>query len=416
MATSYLAPGIYVEELATGARVIEAVGTSTAGFVGVAPAASAEPNTLVPCSNWSAFATVFAPPGSTSTPLSHAVFGFFENGGSYCYVVNIGTNGSLADGLRVLEQTDDISIVCAPGYADPDSYELLLTHAEKRKDRFAILDTPLDVRALNTLTSVATSPAPSSPAPQAGKKAQAPAPANAEATPEASGGAAEGKRPRSSSYGATYYPRIQIADPLAKVVSGEPRPRVYVAPTGHVAGLYARSDATRGVHKAPANDTLRGALNLERYLTRDEQGILNPAGINAIRFFASEGIRVYGARTLDSAGSEWKYINVRRLFIMLEQSIARGTQWVVFEPNDVSLWKAIRRDVSAFLRNVWRSGALMGRTPEEAFFVKCDEETNPPESIDAGRVVIVIGVAPVKPAEFVIFRIGQQASGAQIES
>ena len=114
MATSYLAPGIYVEELATGARAIEGVGTSTAGFVGVAPAASAEPNNLVACSNWSAFAAVFAPPGSTSTPLSHAVFGFFENGGSYCYVVNIGANGSLADGLRVLEQTDDISIVCAP--------------------------------------------------------------------------------------------------------------------------------------------------------------------------------------------------------------------------------------------------------------------------------------------------------------
>ena len=170
------------------------------------------------------------------------------------------------------------------------------------------------------------------------------------------------------------------------------------------------------MHKAPANEAVRGALGLEQLLTRGDQEILNPAGVNVIRFFAAEGIRAYGARTLDLSSSEWKYINVRRIFIMLEQSIARGTQWVVFEPNDASLWKAIRRDVTAFLSLIWRSGALMGRTADEAFFVKCDEETNPPESIEAGRVVIMIGVAPVRPAEFVIFRIGQHASGAHIES
>jgi phage tail sheath protein FI len=183
-----------------------------------------------------------------------------------------------------------------------------------------------------------------------------------------------------------------------------------------MAGIYARSDTLRGVFKAPANESVRGALGIEKLLTRGDQEQLNPAGVNAIRYFATGGVLAYGARTLDESSSEWKYVNVRRLFIMLEQSIVRGTQWVVFEPNDQSLWKAIIRDVSAFLRTIWASGALMGRTPAEAFFVKCDEENNPRESIDAGRVVITIGVAPVKPAEFVIFRIGQQASGATIES
>ena len=424
MATSYLAPGVYVEELATGSHVIEAVGTSIAGFVGRAPSGDAQVNELVACSSWTMFASSFAPPGAASNALSHAVFGFFNNGGSYCYVVNVGAQGSLADGLRVLDQTDAISIVVCPGFEDVDSYEQVITHCETRKDRFAILETPPDVSNVNQLVTVATSaPTASAPAasgppggPAAGTAAGRAARDTSTAADTAAPSQPPPRRPRNSSYAAVYYPRILVADPLAPAVAGQPRPRSYISPSGHMAGIYARSDASRGVHKAPANEAVRGALGLERLLTRGDQEILNPAGVNVIRFFAAEGIRAYGARTLDLSNSEWKYINVRRIFIMLEQSIARGTQWVVFEPNDASLWKSIRRDVTAFLNLIWRSGALMGRTASEAFFVKCDEETNPPESIEAGRVVIMIGVAPVRPAEFVIFRIGQHASGANIES
>src|SRR5262249_5155858 len=154
----------------------------------------------------------------------------------------------------------------------------------------------------------------------------------------------------------------------------------------------------RGVHKAPANELVRGALNVTYNVTREEQAELNALGINCIRLFAREGIRVWGARTLADAASEWRYLNVRRLFNMIEESIAESTNWTVFEPNDRTLWKNIRRDIGAFLTRLWRDGALMGRRPEEAFFVKCDEETNPPEVIDAGQVQTLIGIAPVKPA------------------
>jgi phage tail sheath protein FI len=172
----------------------------------------------------------------------------------------------------------------------------------------------------------------------------------------------------------------------------------------------------RGVHKAPANELIRGALDVSYRLTREEQGTLNPNGVNCIRFFPGEGIRVYGARTVASSSSEWRYLNVRRLLNMIEESISRSTRWAVFEPNDPTLWKALRRDVGAFLASIWRQGALMGSSADEAFFVKCDEETNPRDEIDQGRVHILIGVAPVKPAEFVIFRIGQSAAGAETES
>jgi phage tail sheath protein FI len=188
---------------------------------------------------------------------------------------------------------------------------------------------------------------------------------------------------------------------------------VNVPPSGHLAGVYARVDGTRGVHKAPANEGIRGAIDLTYSVTNEEQKALNPEGVNCIRFFSDAGILVWGARTLDAG--LWKYINVRRLFIMAEESIGRGTRWVVFEPNDYTLWKSVRRDVSAFLMRLWRAGALFGRTPEEAFFVKCDEETNPPDVIDAGQLITIIGMAPVKPAEFVIFQIGQQVAGTQTE-
>jgi hypothetical protein len=205
--------------------------------------------------------------------------------------------------------------------------------------------------------------------------------------------------------GAYYFPWIEVYDPQ--------RGNVFQPPSGYMAGIYARSDTERGVHKAPANELVRGALGLKYNITKGEQDILNPKGINCIRFFKNRGIRVWGARTISSDAS-WRYVNVRRLFNMVEASIEMGTQWVVFEPNDQKLWKRVERTITAFLLRVWRSGALMGTTPEQAFYVKCDAETNPPEVVDAGQLICEIGMCPVKPAEFVIFRIGQMAAGGDV--
>ncbi|MGN6331220.1 MAG: phage tail sheath family protein [Motilibacteraceae bacterium] len=206
-----------------------------------------------------------------------------------------------------------------------------------------------------------------------------------------------------SAFATMYYPWIKVENPIG--VNGDRE--VFVPPSGHVAGVWARTDETRGVWKAPANDTIRGVLDIERPITQAEQGLLNPIGINCIRPFGVRGIRIWGARTL-SSDTDWNYINVRRLFNMVEKTILDGTQWAVFEPNDVTLWEGVKRTLNAFLRGLWSQGALFGATADEAFYVKCDAETNPPESIDQGRLVVEVGLAPVKPAEFVIFRIAQQ--------
>jgi phage tail sheath protein FI len=330
------------------------------------------------------------------------VYGFFQNGGQRCYVVAVGANqgvaggGTSRHGIDALETVDDVHIVAVPGYTDAGSYEAAIAHCEKMRNRVAILDAPLDVTNIDLLTQVGSAPAPAS-----------------GATSSASGPASEnGLRAReSASGGATYYfPWLTVRDPLP------PNQLVNVAPSGHIAGIWARSDATRGVHKAPANEAVAGALNVTYRVTQEEQAELNPSGVNVIRFFPREGIRVWGARTLAPSASEWRYVNVRRLFNMIEESIALSTNWIVFEPNSRTLWKSIRRDVTAFLTRVWRDGGLMGRTAEEAFFVKCDEETNPPEVVDAGQVVTIIGAAPVKPAEFIVFEISQAAQGAQLET
>ncbi|HEY0752981.1 MAG TPA: phage tail sheath C-terminal domain-containing protein [Ktedonobacteraceae bacterium] len=397
---NYMAPDIYVEEISGGARPIQAVGTSTAGFIGEAPDPTQRVNEAVAINNWSEFTRLFVTPDSKSTHLSQAVYGFFLNGGSRCFVVNVGKGGAIAGGgrnrvgLNVLEQVDEVAIVAAPGYTDAASYDAVLTHCETLKDRVAILDAPAQVDDITLLTRVALAK---------GEKS---------GTRDETAGTAGGLRPRQSDsgYGAFYFPWIKVRDPLS------PDTLVDIPPSGHLAGLWARSDATRGVHKAPANETVRGALNLTYQLTRDEQGVLNQNGVNCIRSFVREGIRVWGARTAADGSSEWRYLNVRRLFIMIEESIATSTRWIVFEPNDRTLWKSIRRDISAFLTRLWRDGALMGRTPQEAFFVKCDEETNPPDVIDSGAVITLIGIAPVKPAEFIVFRISQYAGGAESEA
>ncbi len=205
-----------------------------------------------------------------------------------------------------------------------------------------------------------------------------------------------------SAFAALYYPWIQVANPVASNGDTE----IIVPPSGHLAGIWARTDDTRGVWKAPANEVVRGALDVETNITKAEQGLLNPIGINCIRPFGTQGIRVWGARTL-SSNTDWTYINVRRLFNMIETTIMNGTSYAVFEPNDKKLWEGLKRTVNSFLRGLWRDGALFGATAEQAFYVKCDEETNPPDSIDQGKVVVEVGIAPVKPAEFVIFRVAQ---------
>jgi phage tail sheath protein FI len=207
---------------------------------------------------------------------------------------------------------------------------------------------------------------------------------------------------RRSMFAALYYPWIKVANPRDR---GNP---ILVPPCGHVMGVWARTDETRGVYKAPANEVPRGVIGLGYETNFREQELLNPLGINCIRTFPNRGIRIWGARTLvEPDKTEWRYISVRRLISYIEKSIELGTQWVVFEPNDEDLWARVRRTVSNFLERIWREGALFGSSPQQAFYVKCDEELNPPETRILGRLYIEVGVCPVRPAEFVIFRVSQ---------
>jgi hypothetical protein len=519
---------VYINEVASGTRPIEGVGTAMAAFVGFAPAGPANTPTLI--TSWSQYVDTFGAeengrrnPHMPDAFLSHAVYGYFLNGGGRCYVdrvvvdgdgastksgstaklgahkpklqlpgrsakalaslevtpkdANAGeieisisapvgddqpegtftlgakkadisetfenvtlarrggknvvetvnqtsrlititelqTAGSLVErtpslgtytlkptsetttamtapvkathfvgdvstrtGLEGLEVAEDATMICCPdlmsayrnGAIDRDGVKAvqlaMIAHCERMGDRMAILDPLPDLSA------------------QEAKKWR------------------EKEAGYDSKYAALYYPWISIAGP-----DGRP---VEVPPSGHIAGIYARNDNERGVHKAPANEVVRGALNPVMQVTTGEQAVLNPAGVNAIRSFTGRGVRVWGARTL-SSDPQWRYINVRRLFNYVEESIEQGTQWVVFEPNDADLWARVRRDVGAFLTGVWRDGMLFGATPAEAFFVKCDAENNPEDVRDRGQLVIDVGLAPVKPAEFVIFRFTQFSGG-----
>ena len=403
MATSYLSPGVYVEEVDRGAKPLDMVGTSTAAFLGESTRGPVNQPVLV--TNWSQFTKQFGD-FQNSEFLAHAVYGFFNNGGARAYIVNVGhwedapkpTDAKAPEtkdgkdgrettkkpasraalyigvdhgpgtrtGLKALEDMEDVNLVAAPGQTDPVIQDAVLSHCENMRYRFALLDSPEVLEK---------------------------------------GGVDKLPKPRDSKYGAFYFPWVQVYDPF--------KGNIFQPPSGYVAGMYARSDAERGVHKAPANEIVRGALGLKYSITRGEQDVLNPRGINVIRDFPNRGIRAWGARTI-SSDPAWRYVNVRRLFNMVEQSVEHGTQWVVFEPNDERLWKRVTRDLTAFLLRLWRQGALVGATAEEAFYVKCDAETNPPEVIDAGQMVCEIGLCPVKPAEFVIFRIGQMPSGGDV--
>jgi uncharacterized protein len=527
----YLSPGIYIQEVNTGTRPIEGVGTAMAAFVGFAPAGPANEPTLI--TNWSQYVETFGAveEGGRRNPhlpgayLSHAVYGYFLNGGGRCYVDRVvasnGASGTKADGgakrptlqlparsakqlaalsvtakgtptadiqievapptgddqpegtftfkvkqgdkqevfenvtlakrggrnvvetvtqtsqlvqllelpgqgslaertpgigtytlkaseqaaivahvqsthfvgdvsersgIEGLEIAEDVTMVCCPDlysaftYKSEDSDETrkealekikavqvaMIAHAERTANRVAILDAPPDMT------------------PQQVKRWR------------------ERDSNFDSKFAALYYPWIKVDGPDGEAIE--------VPPCGHVAGVYARSDNERGVHKAPANEVVRGALSATIQITKGEQDTLNPSGINCIRTFPGRGIRIWGARTL-SSDPAWRYVNVRRLFNYVEASIERGTQWVVFEPNDADLWARARRDVSAFLTGVWRDGALFGATAGEAFFVKCDAENNPSDVRDRGQLYIDVGLAPVKPAEFVVFRFSQYTNG-----
>jgi uncharacterized protein len=390
---SYQTPGVYIEEISSGLRPIQAVPTSTAAFIGIAPDATARVGEAVRIENWSSFARVFVRDKTTTTHLANAVYGFLTNGGSTCYVVNMGQAANVTQALSELERIDEIAIVAAPGSTDAITQDAVLTHCERLRDRVAVLDAPAHVNEIASLTQVAVVEAKKKDPKDAADAATAGA-------KDKKGGARSRISP--GGFGALYYPWIVAKDP----VKGEV---VEMPPSGHVAGIYARTDVTRGVHKAPANEVIRGAVGVSHRVTREEQGTLNPAGVNCIRYFGQTGVRVWGARTLDEAASEYRYVPVRRFVCMVSESLEEALQWVVFETNHEPLWKAIRRDITAFLTLLWRQGMLKGETPEQAFFVKCDAETNPEDVIAAGQVVTTIGLSVVKPAEFVVIRISQQA-------
>lgn len=282
--------------------------------------------------------------------------------------------------MTALEEVDEIAILCCPEEGINDATAdfsgvtaALVQQCELLKDRFAILQAPQNAPPV-----------------------------------------ANHQPPTPSKYAAYYYPWVRILDPVSSQ-------ELEVPPGGHVAGIYARSDIERGVHKAPANEVVRGLVldvndptrGLQFQVTKGPQDVLNPRGINVLRYFPGRGNLVWGARTA-SRDPQWKYVNVRRLFIFVEESIEEATQWAVFEPNDEPLWAQIRRSVSGFLNRLWIDGMLQGRSAEEAYFVRCDRTTMTQDDIDNGRLIVLIGMAPVKPAEFVIFRIGQWAGGSEV--
>ncbi|MFZ2498194.1 phage tail sheath family protein [Methanosarcina sp.] len=419
----YLYPGVYVEEAPPSARPISGVGTSTAGFIGVVMSdvqmplkpgkkeddvdgyftvAKLETDTqsskVQLITSWEQFKNTFGdfqlnkgvefdPDGklvmengklklteraddtnyNAYRRLQHSVYGFFNNGGTRCWVIRVAAATNLT-GLTVelgkLEPIDEVAIVVVPGATAKAQQDAIIEHCEKMEDRVAILDG-------NQATNF---------------------------TKEEIKG-----NTKDSKYAALYFPWIKVFDPVIKEDISQP-------PSGHLAGIYARVDAERGVYKAPANEVIRGATDLDHKLSPNDQKGLNPDGINVIRAFDGN-FNIWGARTLGGDGNgEFKYISTRRYFNFLCKSIDQGTQFVVFEPNSPALWKRITRSVSDFLLRQWREGALFGDTPNQAFFVRCDKDTNTSDVIDAGQVVTEIGVAIVKPAEFVIFRI-QQITG-----
>lgn len=267
-------------------------------------------------------------------------------------------------GLQAFLENSNVSIMAIPGVTAPEVQAALIGFCESKKSCFAILDVPVELKKTNDVASF--------------------------------------RDMYDSTYAAMYHPWLEMYDAGAKRSA-------YFPPSGAIAGIYARTDNERGVHKAPANEVVRGCTGLSCAYNEGEQDILNPIGVNLIRAFTGRGIRVWGARTISSNGL-WKYLNVRRLFIYIEETIKASTNWVVFEPNSQVLWGRVTRTISSFLATCWRDGALAGATPDQAFFVECGPTTMTQDDIDNGRLICQIGIAPVKPAEFVIFRITQKTA------
>ena len=348
----YLHPGVYVEEIGRAPKPIEGVETSIAALLGETERGSLRPAYVTSVGD---FELKY---GSGGPYLAEAVRGFFGNGGRRALICRLRTPADLPRILALLERRAfrDVALVAAPGLVEPGQAAAIIGHCEAQR-RFAVLD------------CLRTDPAMLDP-----------------------------RADRASKNAACYVPWLDL--------SGR-----YAPPSGHVLGVYAHTDVTRGVWKAPANEVVRGAVGVEHEINQAVQEQLNPRGVNVIRRLPGRGIRVWGARTL-SDDAEWKYVNVRRLFLYLERSIDEGTQWVVFEPNAVPLWAAVRNQVEQFLTLHWRMGALAGAKPEEAFFVRCDRSTMTQEDIDNGHLIVEIGFAPVRPAEFLIFRIFQRTSNS----
>jgi len=541
MATTYLTPGVYVEEVDKGSKPIEGVGTAIAAFIGFAERGPINEPTFV--TNWTQFTNTFGGflPGGF---LAHAVYGFFNNGGSMCYITRLPLSdadiqiaekdgptraaaqlpsgkvqlpakaGGGASSLEVTARDPgtsgsnisvDIEPAAQQGDKAPadDEFNLVVKSGDTverfdnvtmRSDRKAhnvvdVVNKESKLIKLEERTATHATPVEKMPEPGSYPLALPPEASMPPATrtrigsnllvgdaSERSGvnglevaedatmvcfpdlmalyqagriemetvqavqqamldhaqnmgdrvailDAPPDMNPQrirdwrmkevnyDSKYAALYYPWLKVANPLA---NGSGSASMYVPPCGHMAGIWSRNDEQRGVHKAPANEVVAGAIGLQYQTTHNEQAILNPVGINVIRSFPGRGIRVWGARTLSSDPS-WRYLNVRRLFNYIEESLTLGTQWAVFEPNDIHLWMRIRRDITAFLTRTWRDGALFGATSKDAFYVKVDEENNPVETRDVGQLIIEVGIAPVKPAEFVIIRLSQWQPGAGAE-
>ncbi len=340
---------------------------------------AAAPNYVDKVASKSSLATVSAAAGDTGA--RHPIDIIADDAGGTTISLSGGSDGSAgalsaadfmgADngpgkrtGIQSFIDNDQVSIMAVPGVTDPAVQLALVAHCENLGSRFAILDIPRDKTKVPDVLSH--------------------------------------RDIFDSSYAAMYNPWLQVFDPVEKR-------NIFIPPSGSVAGVYARSDSTRGVEKAPANEVVRGCTGLDVQYNKGEQDILNPKGVNLIRSFSGQGIRIWGARTT-SSNALWKYINIRRLFIFLEESIKAGTNWVVFEPNDERLWARVQRTIDSFLNRVWRGGALMGASPGEAYYIDISRNTMTQDDIDNGRLICVIGVAPVKPAEFVIFRITQKTN------
>ena len=384
----YKTPGVYYEEVfpAPAAELHTGV-PAFLGFTQKVPeddGGNKQFHTPHRLTLWPQFEEMFGTFPATGY-LAYAVRGFFENGGGLCYIVSLSDTALPEDalrlGLQALAPLDTLDLICAPDIMRPRQPGALaldpvavrtmqadvLKHCDTLGDRFALLDAlPLA------------------------------------AVPEV----LQQRQGLSGANGALYYPWVRVP-------GGPAATRGFVPPCGHVAGVYARSDQGRGIHKAPANEVMQGVLDLEVNLTSVEQDQLNPAGVNCVRAFPGRGIRVWGARTL-SADAAWRYINVRRLFLSAGRWVERNMREVVFEPHEPTLWARIVRELTAYFTALLRRGALKGRTSQEAFYVKCDAETNPPEVREAGLVITEIGLAPVMPSEFVIVRLIHGASGVTI--